>query len=209
MLRALEVGFASTSGEAIGLQFDRLHDAKMRPTEHLCTHQCRLQHAIRRLEKASGLPQPPRHLLQIAIRGLNKARYQCTIDTNITADNKVTSIKGLIVKCLAFNESQGQWGGWPTSNPSTSTSFGSANAATSHTSPLPSMSMSPATTAATTAPTNAKVLAWMSNPKFMNLNNEQAKIVLDSHPCPLHCNPCKGPGRHCSWPQCKILHRDK
>ena len=111
MLRALEVGFTQTSGKAIGLQFDCLHDTKMGPTEHLCTCQCRLQQAIRHLEKASGYPSPPCINLQLAIRGLDKARYQHAMDANITADNKITSIKGLIVKCLAFNESQGQWGG--------------------------------------------------------------------------------------------------
>ena len=107
MLWTLEVGFAQQSGKAISLQFDRLYDTKMGPTEHLCTHQCHLQRAIRRLEKASGCPSAPRINLQLAIKGLDKVRYQPAIDTNATSDNKISSIEGLIVKCLAFNESQG------------------------------------------------------------------------------------------------------
>ena len=116
---------------------------------------------------------------------------------------KISSIEGLIVKCLAYDESQGRWGGFPAP---TSTSLGSANAATTTTSLLPATSTSPATTTATTPPTNAKVLAWISNPKFVNLSDEQAKIVLNQCPCLLHRNPredCgegdKGIGLKQSW----------
>ena len=70
-------------------------------------------------------------------------------------------------------------GGWSSSNLSASTSFGSANATTSNTPTLPLASVSPATAHDTSGPTNAKVTAWINNPKFINLNDEQAKIVLD------------------------------